>query len=185
MKVLDFGLAKAMEPGGGFVAEHVDVPDDHHARDDAGGHDPRHGGLHVAGAGAREDGGQARRHLGVRRRAVRDAHGQRAHSPATTSPTRSSRSSARSRLAALPPPTTPASERAVLAAVSRRTRRRGCATSEKRALQIDDLSTDRANKLARAAQPRHEGPDGVRGAAPIVLALAAGALAAALATWGW
>ena len=31
------------------------------------GHDPRHRGVHVAGAGAREDRGQARRHLGVRR----------------------------------------------------------------------------------------------------------------------
>ena len=56
VKVLDFGLAKAMEPAGGIVAEHVDVADDHHARDDAGRDDSRHGRVHVAGAGARQDG---------------------------------------------------------------------------------------------------------------------------------
>ena len=39
------------------------------------GRDPRHGGVHGAGTGARQAGRQARRHLGVRRRAVRDADG--------------------------------------------------------------------------------------------------------------
>ena len=46
-------------------------------RADAGGHDPRHRGLHGAGAGAGQGGRQARRHLGVRVRALRDAHRQR------------------------------------------------------------------------------------------------------------
>ena len=36
VKVLDFGLAKAMEPAARFVAERVAVADDHDARDDAG-----------------------------------------------------------------------------------------------------------------------------------------------------
>ena len=36
VKVLDFGLAKAMEPVGGLVVEPVDVADAHDARDDAG-----------------------------------------------------------------------------------------------------------------------------------------------------
>ena len=76
VKVLDFGLAKAMEPAAGSSPSAVDVADDHHAGDDAGRDDSRHGGLHVAGAGARQDRGQARGHLGVRRRAVRDADGQ-------------------------------------------------------------------------------------------------------------
>ncbi len=40
VKVLDFGLAKAMQPSGRFVTGHVDVADDHRARDDAGGDDP-------------------------------------------------------------------------------------------------------------------------------------------------
>ena len=65
MKVLDFGLAKAIEPAGAASPSSVAVADDHHARDDAGGHDPRHGRLHDARAGARQAGRQARRHLGV------------------------------------------------------------------------------------------------------------------------
>ena len=44
------------------------------ARGDAAGHDSRHGRLHVAGAGARASRRSARRHLGVRLRALRDAH---------------------------------------------------------------------------------------------------------------
>ena len=38
-----------------FVAERIDVADDHDTGDDAGGHDPRHGGLHESRAGARQD----------------------------------------------------------------------------------------------------------------------------------
>ena len=53
----------------------VDVADDHVARAmTQAGHDPRHRRLHEPRAGARQDGRQARRHLGVRLRAVRDAH---------------------------------------------------------------------------------------------------------------
>ncbi len=49
--------------------------DAHHpAVDDAGGHDPGHRRLHVAGAGARSRRRQADRRLGVRLRALRDAH---------------------------------------------------------------------------------------------------------------
>ena len=35
VKVLDFGLAKAMEPTRRRIAERLAVPNDHHARDDA------------------------------------------------------------------------------------------------------------------------------------------------------
>ena len=45
VKVLDFGLAKAMEPRG-RDAERVAVADDHDAGDDAGRDDSRHGRLH-------------------------------------------------------------------------------------------------------------------------------------------
>ena len=76
VKVLDFGLAKAMEPAGAMSAERVDVTDDHDAGHDAGRDDPGHRRLHVAGTGTRQDGRQARRHLGVRLRAVRDVDGQ-------------------------------------------------------------------------------------------------------------
>ena len=57
VKVLDFGLAKAMEPAAGSSPSAVDVADDYHAGNDAGRDDPRDGGVHVARAGAREDGG--------------------------------------------------------------------------------------------------------------------------------
>ena len=54
------GEGARLRPGEGDGARRgssrhdVDVADDHDAGDDAGGHDPRHGGVHVAGAGARE-----------------------------------------------------------------------------------------------------------------------------------
>ena len=63
-------------PARGVVAERVAVADHHDARDDAGGDDSRHGGLHGARAGAWDARGQARRRLGVRRGALRDADGR-------------------------------------------------------------------------------------------------------------
>ena len=66
VKILDFGLAKAIEPA--------------ESDDDAGrgvatsaGTDPRHVRLHGARAGARTGRRSSRRHLRVRRRALRDA----------------------------------------------------------------------------------------------------------------
>ena len=78
VKVLDFGLAKALEPiGGGRRRDVVAVADDHDARDDdRRRRDSRHGGVHEPGAGEGPAGGQAQRHLGVRLRAVRDADRQ-------------------------------------------------------------------------------------------------------------
>ena len=74
VKVLDFGLAKAMDPAGASSGDAMNSPTLTAPRD-ADGHDPRHRGLHGARAGARQGGRQARRHLGVRRRALRNAHG--------------------------------------------------------------------------------------------------------------
>ena len=91
VKVLDFGLAKAMEPLAGSARERVAVADDHDAGHDAGRDDPRHGRLHEPRAGARQARRQARRHLGVWLRALRDADRASARSRATTSPTRSRR----------------------------------------------------------------------------------------------
>ena len=84
VKVLDFGLAKALDAAGArrrSTADAVELPDPDgppsprlrrgRHRD---GHDPRHGGLHGARAGARQGRRSPRRHLGVRRRALRDAH---------------------------------------------------------------------------------------------------------------
>ena len=77
VKVLDFGLAKAMEPAARFAAERLAVANHHVARDDdRRGRDPRHGGLHGAGAGEGAGRRQAQRRLGVRMRALRDAHRQ-------------------------------------------------------------------------------------------------------------
>ena len=72
VKVLDFGLAKA---GGGDAID--DATSTHSptaiGADDAG-RAARHRRLHEPGAGARQGGRQAHRHLGVRLRALRDAH---------------------------------------------------------------------------------------------------------------
>ena len=73
VKVLDFGLAKAMEPTGAMSPSVSQSPTITTPAMTQAWDDPRHGRLHVAGAGARQDRGQARGHLGVRRRALRDA----------------------------------------------------------------------------------------------------------------
>ena len=91
VKVLDFGLAKALDPAGSASAERRQFSD----AVDAGHAGRRHPGnrrVHGAGTGAGQSRRQARRHLGVRVRAVRDADGQRARSRARMSPTRSWRS---------------------------------------------------------------------------------------------
>ena len=77
VKVLDFGLAKALDAGARDSGATRDSPTltDAARMTEAGRH-ARHGGLHVARAGARQAGRQAHRRLGVRLRALRDAHGQ-------------------------------------------------------------------------------------------------------------
>ena len=74
VKVLDFGLA-AVRADLPDPAQSSEFADAHHLADPRRD-DPGHGGLHESGAGSRQAGGQARRHLGVRRGAVRDADGQ-------------------------------------------------------------------------------------------------------------
>ena len=75
VKVLDFGLAKLADAGaGGMDGTIVAIPDpDEPRRDDRDGGHPRHGDVHVAGAGTRAGRGQAHRRLGLWRRALRDA----------------------------------------------------------------------------------------------------------------
>ena len=75
VKVLDFGLAKALEPAGTTGGDRHVVADDHEPGDDAAGHDPRHRRLHESRAGEGTPGRQAERRLGVRRGALRDAVG--------------------------------------------------------------------------------------------------------------
>ena len=82
VKVLDFGLAKqrllAVAPSGAQAGRHVGTRSrfaDHHlARHDHAGRDPRHRGVHGAGAGARHVSRSSRGSLGLWLRAVRDAH---------------------------------------------------------------------------------------------------------------
>ena len=69
MKVLDFGLAKAVGSDvGGAVRERrlPTCPTLTSPAMTAHGGDPRHRGLHVARTGAREERGSPRRHLGIR-----------------------------------------------------------------------------------------------------------------------
>jgi serine/threonine protein kinase len=75
VKVLDFGLAKAMASTDG-VASNVTISPDHHVA----GHDPGrdasgHSRIHESGTSEGTSRGQAQRHLGVRVCALRDALG--------------------------------------------------------------------------------------------------------------
>ena len=70
VKVLDFGLAKALEPERGPATElgaAHELADDHLAGDDRDGHDPRHRRLHESRAGEGTARRQAQRRLGFRR----------------------------------------------------------------------------------------------------------------------
>ena len=73
VKVLDFGLAKAMDGDAGSVEPDAlaDVEHDGHA----GGRHPRDRGLHVTRAGKRLPGRSAERRLFVRQRDLRDVDG--------------------------------------------------------------------------------------------------------------
>ncbi len=71
MKVLDFGLAKTTSAPAADVSR--ELADRQHGRH-ASRRDPGHGRVHESRAGARQDRRQARRYLGFRGGAVRDAH---------------------------------------------------------------------------------------------------------------
>ncbi len=89
VKLLDFGLAKAMAPppAKGSLTSLADP-----ARADAGGHDPRHLPVHGAGAARRQGGRRAVRHLRVRRGALRNGRRGGRPSPARARPRSSPRS---------------------------------------------------------------------------------------------
>ena len=73
VKLLDFGLAKAMAPSAKPVEPHGAADP---AGADAGGHDPRDVPVHGAGAARGQGSRRADRHLRVRRRALRDGDGE-------------------------------------------------------------------------------------------------------------
>ena len=109
VKVLDFGLAKALDRTQRARAERsVAVADDHDRRDDdRGRRDPRHGGVHEPGAGAGRAVDKRTRHLGVRLRALRDAHRAARVRGRDRVATRSPRCSTASRTGPRCPPTCP------------------------------------------------------------------------------
>ena len=69
VKVLDFGLAKALEPAWRQVMTSR-VAHDYQSCDDAAGRDPRHGRIHESRAGKGTGGGQTQRRLGFWVRAL-------------------------------------------------------------------------------------------------------------------
>ena len=76
VKVLDFGLAKIADPvSSGASSVSRATPHHYVSGHDGRRDDPRHRRLHEPGAGARPRRRQALGHLGVRRRALRDGHG--------------------------------------------------------------------------------------------------------------
>ena len=111
VKVLDFGLAKALDPmPASPSAQCLELADAALPATQAG--ITWHGGVHGAGAGEGQGGRPARRHLGVRVRAVRDADRAPAV-PGETFPTRWRRRRREPDWAALPAKT-PAIRRTLL-----------------------------------------------------------------------
>ncbi len=75
VKVLDFGLAKALAPdSASATGDHLANSPTLTARATRSGYHPRHRRLHGARAGPWPSGRSTSRHLGVRRSVVRDAH---------------------------------------------------------------------------------------------------------------
>ena len=72
VKVLDFGLAKALDPTSGAGVEAMNSPT-LSAHRDGGRRHRRHGGVHEPRTGARPGGRQTCRYLGLRRGALRNA----------------------------------------------------------------------------------------------------------------
>ena len=131
-------------------------------RGDAARRDPRHRRLHGAGAGARQGGRQARRHLGLRRRALRDADRAARCSPARRSPTTLGRGAARTSSTGALPPDTPRPLRGLLrrclgegpeaaaARHRRRAARRSTTRRRRRAYRAPATAADRRRRATRA-----------------------------------
>ncbi len=125
VKVLDFGLAKALATGRRERDGERDALADAHGARDADGDDHRHRRLHGARAGARQGRRPARRHLGLRRRPLRDAHRHSEPSKGMKSPTPWPRCSSRSRTGRDPRRICPRRSAACCAGAWRRSRASG------------------------------------------------------------
>ena len=154
VKVLDFGLAKAVAGETPSTQDVSQAPTAAHRRH-ACGHDSRDGGLHEPRAGARPARGHARRHLGLRLRAVRNAHGRPPFTGQTVAETLAAILEREPDWNALPS-STPARSGSFCAAVCRRTLLSACRTSRRRAKQSNRRSadgTDGESRRSRQPQP--------------------------------
>ena len=134
VKVLDFGLAKALDRDAGLRRRiATNSPTLTQPAMTQIGHDPRHRGVHVARAGARAGRRPARRHLGVRRRALRDA--DRPARVRRRGRLRHARRRAQQGVdwSALPPATPPRLRRLLARCLERDPEGSACATSARRA----------------------------------------------------
>ncbi len=158
VKVLDFGLAKAWEGPGAASVRPVAVADPRPHRHRGRRH-PRHRRLHVAGAGPREGGRPARRHLGVRRRALRDA--DRPEALRGRDGERRARRGPDPRAAVGEPARRdPGAVRRLLGAASSATRSCACATSGRRGSACSPSGSPRHRLRRRRLSARAEAPAG-------------------------
>ena len=156
VKVLDFGLAKAIGPGRGqrsaeCVASRRRSP---RPRDDQARRDSRHGGLHESRSRRRDAGRQAQRHLGVRVRALRDAHGRRGRSPARRHRHAGGRHHEEPDWSALPADDAPAVRRLLRRCLEKDPKKRLRDIGDAR-IEIDDASTEPKNDSRASRTTKH------------------------------
>ena len=156
MKVLDFGLAKAIDPAG-RRAWHVAVADDHDACDDASRDDPRDGGVHVSGASEGPDPGQEQRHLVVRCVLLEMLTGKPVFAGETVSHVMAAVLRADPDWSALPP-NTPAPIRRVLRRCLDKAPNRRLDSAAAVRLELEDAQTGPAAEVSPARVPRRVVP---------------------------
>ena len=122
--------------------------------------DPRHSRLHESRAGEGQRGRQARGHLGVWLRALRDADRDARRLPATTSPTRSRKVLRADRLERSSPAETPSRVRRLVARASKGSEATRLPTSARRAwrsegamIRAGERATPTRGHLARGGSP--------------------------------
>ena len=183
VKVLDFGLAKALagdDVGSTSGAAARPTPDVDLARDDRGRRDSRHRRLHDSGAGEGDARRQAQRRLGVWQRAVRNADGQRAFAGQDVADTLAAVLRHDVDWAVLPA-ATPASVRYLLARCLERDVTRRLRDIGEARIQLEELMSGSVEQPASSHVTKRSIARRVAPAA--IAALASSALTAALVLW--